>query len=81
MEREGQAAAASLGDGGSAEPGPEEEADEEEETEGARVAKRMLDTGALTTAEREAHEATHLLFRVLCPECVAGRRTAPAHSQ
>jgi hypothetical protein len=55
-----------------------EEADEHPAEE-ARRAKKARDPGAPTRAEVEAHEATHLPFRIWCKECVAGRRDNPAH--
>ena len=62
----------------------EEDAEEGEEAdehpaEEARRAKKARDPGAPTRAEVEAHEATHLPFRIWCEECVAGRRDNPAH--
>jgi len=56
----------------------DEEGDEEEGEE-AKVAKPMRDPGQPTMAEREAHEATHLPFRIWCDACVKGRRDNPPH--
>ena len=47
--------------------------------EEAKIAKPMRDPGQPTSAEREAHEATHLPYRSWCPVCVAGRRDNPSH--
>jgi hypothetical protein len=52
--------------------------DAAEEPEEARAAKPMRDPGQPTQAERDAHEATHLPFRIWCADCVAGRRDNPA---
>ena len=61
----------------------EEEAEDEEgdehPAEEARRAKKARDPGAPSRAEVEAHEATHLPFRIWCEVCVAGRRDNPAH--
>ena len=59
----------------------EEDEDEEGEhpAEEARRAKKARDVGAPSRAEVEAHEATHLPFRIWCEVCVAGRRDNPAH--
>ena len=64
-----------------AEEGEEEDDAEEGEhpAEEARRAKKARDPGAPSRAEIEAHEATHLPFRIWCKECVAGRRDNPAH--
>ena len=59
--------------------GEEEEIGMTNPGEEARAARPARDPGAPTAAEREAHEATHLPFRIWCPECVAGRRDNPAH--
>ena len=49
---------------------PEEELHPSEEARRVRVVK---DPSAPTKAEREAHEATHLPFRIWCEDCVNGR--------
>ena len=54
----------------------EEDDEAEEEAVPCRPAR---DPRAPTAAERVAHEATHLPFRVWCPCCVAGRRDNPPH--
>ena len=67
-------------EGVSAEEGDEADAGEgEHPAEEARRAKKARDPGAPSRAEVEAHEATHLPFRIWCEECVAGRRDNPAH--
>ena len=43
--------------------------DGEHPAEEARKTKIMRDPGAPTRAEREAHAATHLPFRIWCEEC------------
>ena len=43
--------------------------------------KVVRDPCAPTKAEREAHEATHLPFRVWCEDCVNGRRDNPPHTR
>ena len=48
-----------------------------EEDEEARQPARPRDPGAPTRAQWEAHQATHLPFRVWCPHCVAGRMGNP----
>lgn len=48
-------------------PGGEDAAEEPEE---AKAAKPMRDPGQPTQAERDAHEATHLPFRIWCADCV-----------
>ena len=59
---------------------PAEEVDgEEHPAEEARAARPARDPRQPTAAERAAHEATHLPFRVWCAECVAGRRDNPPH--
>ena len=68
-------------DGGVADvedPGGQDAAEEPEE---ANAAKPMRDPGQPTQAERDAHEATHLPFRIWCADCVAGRRDNPAHKK
>ena len=47
--------------------------------EEARQARKARDPGAPSLADWEAHQATHLPFRIWCPECVMGRRDNPAH--
>ena len=47
--------------------------------EEARQVKKARDPGAPTRAEWEAHQATHLLFRIWCDECVKGRCDNPPH--
>ena len=54
---------------------PEEE--EEERAEEAVIARPARNPGAPSAAERAAHEATHLPFRIWCPVCVRGRRDNP----
>jgi len=59
---------------------PEGATDEgEHPAEEARAARPARDPRQPTVAERAAHEATHLPFRVWCAECVAGRRDNPPH--
>jgi hypothetical protein len=57
----------------------EDEEGDEHPAEEARRAKKARDPGAPSRAEVEAHEATHLPFRIWCEVCVAGRRDNPAH--
>ncbi len=65
------------------EEGVAAECDEDDDEEGerpaeeARKAKKARDRGAPSRAEVEAHAATRLPFRILCEECVAGRRDNP----
>ena len=47
--------------------------------EEARRARKARDPGAPSVADWEAHQATHLPFRVWCQECVRGRRDNPPH--
>ena len=49
--------------------------------EEARRARKARDPGAPSAADWEAHQATHLPFRIWCQECVRGRRDNPAHRQ
>ena len=51
--------------------GPQKEQDE---AVNASVVKKP---GSPTQAERGSQEATHLLFRVWCVDCVVGRRDQP----
>lgn len=77
-------AAASSGAPRVEEQGAEEQNEDETEehpAEEARAAKPARDPGAPSKAEQEAHEATHLPFRVWCPECVKGRRDNPPHKR
>ena len=57
----------------------EESEKEEHPCEEARRVKVVRDPCAPTKAERDAHEATHLPFRVWCEDCVNGRRDNPPH--
>ena len=50
-----------------------------EEEEEARQPQKPRDPGAPTRAQWEDHQATHLPFRVWCPQCVAGRMDNPPH--
>ena len=54
-------------------------ADEEHPWEEARRGRKARDPGAPSVADWEAHQATHLPFRVWCQECVKGRRDNPPH--
>ena len=59
-----------------------ENSDEEEHPgEEARRVKVVRDPCAPTKAEREAHEATHLPFRIWCEHCVNGRKDNPPHTR
>ena len=49
--------------------------------EEARQARKVRDPGAPSPADWDAHQATHLPFRIWCPECVKGRRDNPAHQR
>ena len=49
----------------------EDEEGDEHPAEEARRAKKARDPGAPSRAEVEAHEATHLPFRIWCEVCVA----------
>ena len=57
------------------------EEEEEPPWEEARRARRARDPGAPSVADWEAHQATHLPFRIWCQECVRGRRDNPAHAR
>jgi hypothetical protein len=53
--------------------------DEVHPAEEARKVKVVRDPSAPTKAERDAHEAIHLPFRVWCTDCINGRRDNPPH--
>ena len=59
--------------------GGQSDDDEEHPAEEARRVKVVRDPSAPTKAERDAHEATHLPFRVWCTDCINGRRDNPPH--
>ena len=56
-----------------------EGADEAFPWQEARQARKAPNPGAPSLADWEAHQATHLQFRIWCLECVKGRRDNPAH--
>lgn len=49
------------------------------DVEEARSARMASDPCAPSKAEKDAHEATHLPFRIWCPACVNGRGDNPPH--
>ena len=59
--------------------GAEGDTDEGLPWEEARRARKARDPGAPSVADWEAHQATHLPFRVWCHNCVRGRRDNAPH--
>ena len=59
----------------------EDSGDEAHPSEEARRVKVVKDPCAPTKAERAAHEATHLPFRIWCEDCVEGRKDNPPHTR
>jgi len=59
----------------------EEEEEDEDEGEEARPIIVARDPGCPTEAQRKAHEASHLPFRIWCAECVGGRLDNPPHKK
>ena len=72
-------AAASAAEDAPERPPPLEDPDTDEEGEEALTPKMARDPSEPTKAEWEAHQSTHLPFRIWCPHCVAGRSDNPPH--